>query len=126
LLVIDGHESHNSLEFNEYYTENNIITLYMPSHSSHLLQPLNIGCFAPLKAVYGREVEDLIRNYINHVTNLEFLPAFKVVFNMTFIEENITAGFRGAGLVLYNLEAVISKLNIRLKTPTPPPEEELP
>jgi hypothetical protein len=76
--------------------------------------------------VYGCEVEDLIYNYINYITNLEFLPAFKVAFNVIFIEENITAGFYRAGLVLYNLEVVILKLNIRLKTPTPPPKEELP
>ncbi|KAF2192836.1 CENP-B protein, partial [Zopfia rhizophila CBS 207.26] len=49
LLVINGHESHNSLEFQQLCKEKNIITLYMPSHSSHLLQPLNVGCFGPLK-----------------------------------------------------------------------------
>jgi DDE superfamily endonuclease len=48
----------------------------MPSHSSHLLQPLDVGCFTPLKQAYGRQIEDLIRNHINYVTNLEFLPAF--------------------------------------------------
>jgi DDE superfamily endonuclease len=76
LLVIDGHESYNSLEFNKYYTENNIITLYIPLYSSYLLQPLNISYFIPLKAAYGREVEDLIYNYINYITNLEFLMLF--------------------------------------------------
>lgn len=54
LLVIDGHESHNSLKFQQYCKDNKIITLCMPPHSSHLLQPLNVGCFAPLKKAYGR------------------------------------------------------------------------
>lgn len=49
LLIIDGHESHHSADFEAYCKENNIITLYIPPHSSHLLQPLNIGCFRPLK-----------------------------------------------------------------------------
>jgi hypothetical protein len=31
--------------------------------------------------------------------------------------ENIKAGFRGAGLVLYNLDAILLKLNVRLQTP---------
>jgi hypothetical protein len=30
------------------------------------------------------------------------------------------AGFRGAGLVPYDPEAVLSKLDVRLRTPTPP------
>ena len=52
----------------------------MPAHSSHILQPLNVGCFAPLKQAYGRQVEGLIRLHINHVTKLEFLPAFKQAY----------------------------------------------
>jgi hypothetical protein len=34
-----------------------------------------------LKRAYSREVESLIRHHINHITKLEFLPAFKAAFN---------------------------------------------
>jgi len=37
LLILDGHESHISVEFQQYCQENNIITLRMPPHSSYLL-----------------------------------------------------------------------------------------
>ena len=47
LLVLDGHESHHSAEFELYCKEKNIITLCMPPHSSHILQPLDVGCFSP-------------------------------------------------------------------------------
>jgi len=120
LLIIDGHESHRSLEFEEICKENNIITLCMPAHSSHLLQPLDVGCFAPLKKAYGRQIEELMRNYINHVTKLEFLPAFKAAFYNSITKSNICAGFRGAGLVPLDPEAVLSKLDVRLRTPSPP------
>ncbi|KAF2788191.1 hypothetical protein K505DRAFT_329110, partial [Melanomma pulvis-pyrius CBS 109.77] len=50
----------------------------------HLLQPLN--------------VESLICSYINHVTKLEFLPAFKAAFEQLITKSNICASFRGAGL----------------------------
>ena len=65
LLVLDGHGSHHSLEFQELCKENNIYTLCMPPHSSHLLQPLDVGCFSPLKRAYSREVESLIRRLVN-------------------------------------------------------------
>ena len=81
LLVLDGHESHHSLEFQDFCKENNIYTLCMPPHSSHLLQPLDVGCFSPLKRAYSREIESLIRNYINYITKLEFLPAVKAAYN---------------------------------------------
>ena len=80
LLILDGHESHHSLGFQELCKENNIYTLCMPPHSSHLLQPLDVGCFSPLKRAYSREIEALIRHHINHITKLEFLPAFKAAF----------------------------------------------
>ena len=92
----------------------------MPPHSSHLLQPLNIGCFSPLKRAYSREVESLIRNHINHITKLEFLPAFKAAFNQSFTAANIYLAFQGVGLVPLQPDAVLSKLDVQLRTPTPP------
>jgi DDE superfamily endonuclease len=126
LLIIDGHGSHTTLKFIDFCKEHNIVTLCMPSHSSHLLQPLDVGCFAPLKRAYGKQVEDLMRNSINHITKLEFLPAFRAAFNVSIIPDNIRGAFRGAGLIPFNPDTVISKLNIKFKTPTPPPAEDLP
>jgi hypothetical protein len=120
LLILDGHESHHSLEFQELCKENNIYTLCMPPHSSHLLQPLDVGCFSPLKRAYSREIETLIRHHINHITKLEFLPAFKVAFQRSFTSANICSAFRGAGLVPLQPDVVLSKLDVQLCTPPPP------
>ncbi|RYO14570.1 hypothetical protein AA0113_g12483 [Alternaria arborescens] len=91
----------------------------MLPHSSHILQPLDVGCFSPLKRAYSREVEALIRHYINHITKLEFLPAFKAAFDRSFTLANICSAFRGAGLVPLQPDAVLSKLDVQLRTPTP-------
>src|SRR6478735_6265262 len=123
LLILDGHESHHSVVFERYCKENKIITLCMPPHSSHLLQPLDVGCFSVLKKVYGREIEHLIRCSINHVSKTEFFPAFYAAFQATMTEENIKAAFRGARLVPLDLEHVVSKLDVQLRTPTPVEEE---
>ena len=53
LLLLDGHESHNSTDFELYCKENNIITLCMLPHLSNLLQSLDTGCFGSLKLAYG-------------------------------------------------------------------------
>ena len=42
-----------------------------------------------------------------------------------FTAENVRAGFRGAGLVPHNPDAVLSKLDVRLRTPTPPQPGDL-
>ena len=94
----------------------------MPPHSSHLLQPLDIGCFAVLKKAYGREIEHLIRRSITYISKTEFFPAFYAAFQSAMTEQNIKGGFRGAGLAPFNPEVVISKLDVQLRTPTPPEE----
>ncbi|EMT65575.1 hypothetical protein FOC4_g10001844 [Fusarium odoratissimum] len=126
LLILDGHESHHSADFERYCKDNKIITLCMPAHASHLLQPLDVGCFAVLKKAYGREIEHLIRCSITHISKTEFFPAFYAAFKATFTESNIRGGFRGAGLSPFDPEKVISKLDVQLRTPTPPEEAAKP
>ncbi|RKK90403.1 hypothetical protein BFJ68_g16457 [Fusarium oxysporum] len=123
LLILDGHESHHSADFETYCEENNIITLCIPPRSSHLLQPLDIGRFEPLKKAYGREIEHLIGCSITHVSKTEFSPAFYAAYQATMTESNIKGGFRGAELVPLDPESIISKLDVKLRTPTPIEEE---
>jgi hypothetical protein len=123
LLILHGHESHHSADFEIYCEEHKIITLCMPPHSSHLLQPLDVGCFGLLKKAYGREIEHLIRCSIIHVSETEFFPAFYAAFQATMTEENIRAAFRGAGLIPIDPERIVLKLDIQLRTPTPVEEE---
>ena len=91
----------------------------MPPHSSHLLQPLDVGCFRPLKQAYGRQVKDLMRMHINHVSKLEFLYSFREAFFASMTEKNIQGGFAGSSLMPYDLERVLSKLDVKLRTLTP-------
>jgi hypothetical protein len=93
----------------------------MPPHSSHLLQPLDVVPYSLLKRHYGDKISLLARSRVHHISKETFLPAFKVAFEKTFTQENVCAGFRGAGLVPHDPEAVLSKLDVRLHTPTPPP-----
>lgn len=91
----------------------------MPTHLSHLLQLLNVGYFALLKKAYRKQIEDLIRSRINYITKLEFLLVFKAAFKAAFTKEYIVSIFRGARLVLLDLEAVLSKLDIKIRILTP-------
>jgi hypothetical protein len=124
LLIIDGHESHCSIDFQDRCKEKKIIALCMPPHSSHLLQPLDVACFSPLKRAYGDEISALARDRIHHINKQTFLPAFKVAFKKAFTRENACAGFRGAGLCPHDPQAVLSKLDVQLRTQTPPQQDD--
>ena len=65
----------------------------MPPYLSHLLQLLDVGYFSPLKRGYGRQIEGLIRDGINHITKLKFLPAFRAAYDQSTTKDNICASF---------------------------------
>jgi hypothetical protein len=89
----------------------------MLAYLSHLLQPLDVACFALLKRRYGDVILGLACNCTSYISKETFLPAFKTAFEQSITKENIRAGFRGAGLVLYDLQAVLSKLDVVVQTP---------
>ena len=45
LLIQDGHVSHMSVELIELARANNIHLSCLPSHTTHILQPLDVGVF---------------------------------------------------------------------------------
>ena len=118
LLILDGHSSHATADFDHFCTERKIIPLYMPPHSSHLLQPLDISCFGPLKHYYGQKIREMAQNGIHTIDKIDFLSIYSKVYANTFSKTNIQSGFGAAGLIPLKPERVLAKLHI--KTPTPP------
>lgn len=119
LLILDGHGSHATPEFDQFCTDNKIITLCMPAHTSHLLQPLDVGCFSPLKTLYGHEVAELARQSIYHVDKLDFMSIYKTIRGQALSPSNVQAGFQATGLLPYCPERVLPSLTV-VRTPSPP------
>jgi hypothetical protein len=120
LLILDGHGSHLTPQFDQLCSENNVIPICMPAHSSHKLQPLDIGYFAPLKKAYKTSINQKARLGVSHIDKFDFLKAFPAARKSAFQPETIRNSFAGAGLVPFNPDRVLSQLKIQLKTPTPP------
>jgi hypothetical protein len=116
LLILDGHGSHLTPEFETFYKENRIITLCIPPHTSHLLQPLDVGCFGPLKTAYGWLVVDLARRQIFHIDKTDFLAMYYQARTLIFSEKTIKNAFKATGIAPFNPEYVLSKL---VATPSP-------
>jgi hypothetical protein len=120
MLILDGHGSYLTAEFDQTCTKNNIIPVCMPPHSSHLLQPLDVSCFAVLKQQYGQLVEQRMRLRFNHIDKIDFLIAFPEARIMAYKAKTIQNGFRATGLVPFNPDQVYQQLTVQLKTLTPP------
>ena len=74
LLIVDGHNSHFSMEFLHFCNENRIELFCLPPHTTHILQPLDVGLFAPLQSYYGHRVEEYLRLTGEAITKRNFLP----------------------------------------------------
>ena len=124
LLILDSYSSHTTLEFDLFCKDHLIITLCMPPYSSHLLQPLDVGCFAVLKRLYGQQIQEFMWNGVNHIDKQDFLTAYHSAYIEAMSSANIQSSFAATGLVPYNPMRVLSDLHTQFKTPTPPPSSQ--
>ncbi|KAF5327341.1 hypothetical protein D9619_003974 [Psilocybe cf. subviscida] len=56
LLILDSHNSHCTYKFIKHANDHKIIILCLPSHTTHKLQPCDVGVFGPLAAAWKKEV----------------------------------------------------------------------
>ena len=49
LLIFDGHVSHITLEIVNSAKKNNVHIICLPSHTTNVLQPLDVAVFKPVK-----------------------------------------------------------------------------
>jgi DDE superfamily endonuclease len=59
ILLLDGHGSHISIDFLWECKQNNVHLVFLPPHSSHVLQPLDLSCFSPTKTRYRSQITEL-------------------------------------------------------------------
>ena len=56
LLIVDGHSSHVNWGFVNLADSLQILLLVLPPHTTHRLQPLDVGLFSPLANAYSKEL----------------------------------------------------------------------
>ena len=61
LVLYDGHSSHVGVPLIEWARDHRIILMVLPPHSSHLLQPLDVGLFGPLKLAFSSQCSEFMR-----------------------------------------------------------------
>ena len=73
VLICDGHDSHISAAFVRHCMANNIWILLLPPHSSHLLQPLDVGIFGPLEKAISVESDKIFRTGASRIQKVRWL-----------------------------------------------------
>ena len=57
LLLLDGHNLHVTLEVVAMAKNSGLDVISLPSHTFHVLQPLDVSCFKPFKIAF-RQIRD--------------------------------------------------------------------
>ena len=107
ILINDGLATYESLEVLTFCHDNNIILCRLPSHTSHKLQPCDVGVFSPLKTVYREQVEQLFRGGANTVGKQHFTLLYNRARNAAFTPGNIKSAWRKTGLFLFDPDHVL-------------------
>ena len=76
LLICDGHDSHISGSFISHCMQNRISILILPSHTSHVLQPLDVAVFGPLKKRLTTALSHLNEAQLTRIQKVEWLAAY--------------------------------------------------
>jgi hypothetical protein len=113
LLILDGHTSHISIEFVQYCQNHKIVLLCLPPHSTHYLQPLDVGIFGPLAQAYRTLVSQGSIYGARRIDQLQFLQYYQLARKT--ITRNVASAWRGAGLVPFKPDSILQRL--RPKSP---------
>ena len=111
LLICDGHDSHISAEFIRHCIANRIVLLLLPPHCSHLMQPLDVGVFFPLKQAIGTSLDRSFRTGIGRLQKIEWFQCFIKARAKAVNKQNIQGGWRGAGIYPINPWKVLVKIS---------------
>jgi len=124
LLIVDGHGSHTSDLFMATCYLNNVYLLFLPAHTSHILQPLDLGSFSSLKAAYRRFVgEYTAETDKSKLGKAKFLEFYAEARKIGLREQCIRSGWKATGLYPKNVRKPLGSrwVVVRERLSTPPP-----
>jgi hypothetical protein len=137
ILVLDGHGSHVTGGFIAHCMDYKIVLLRLPPHTSHVLQPLDVGIFKPLKTYLSSKLDPTIRTQVARLQKPEWVDAYVEARAAAFTPGNIWRAWRGAGLFPFNpdrvlrhirppVSSVVSSAVLRVPSTPQTPESSIP
>ncbi|KAJ3454459.1 hypothetical protein MRS44_018353 [Fusarium solani] len=110
LLLMDGFSAHEDPDFLWYCKMFDITAFQLPSHTSHLTQPLDVGVYQHLKKEQHNALTDFIIGGGLRMTRFEFLNMWDRMYRAAFLSCHIYTGFQKSGLWPPNREVVLASL----------------
>lgn len=109
-MIYDGHGSHLTYYTARQAMDNGIILLCLPPNTSHALQPLDVGVFAPLKKIWKDVLKTWYRESRQRNVSKATFPFLLKRLSNFLKPVNAVKGFVGCGLFPVNKEKVKHKI----------------
>jgi DDE superfamily endonuclease len=125
LLILDGHGSHIDIDFLWLCKQHSIQLLYLPAHSSHVLQPLDLAPFSVAKSSYRHQIQELASlNDAAPIKKERFITCYKNAREAGLTERVIRAGWLATGLSPFNINKVLNSSQVSQRPTTPIPQQQ--
>lgn len=100
VLIVDGHYSHTrNISVIDKARDNGVIIVCLPPHSTHKLQPLDVGFMGPLKTYYAQAVEAWLKSHPGRtLTHYQVASVLSTAYARAATIENAVNAFRKTGI----------------------------
>lgn len=107
IVFMDGHTSHINYTVSDFCMTHGIILYCFPAHASHILQPLDVSVFGPLKKAWNKSIESFKLQYKIAMTRNNFFQVFdKAWISAINSPNNVISGFKSTGLIPFDVDNV--------------------
>ena len=113
LLILDGHGSHLKSPFIGFCIQHAIDLMVLPSHSSHMTQPLDVGIFGPLKRELTSYADKSAVFNAGRISKSEWATNLVKARKKAMSKDNIMVGWKNTGL------SPFAPFRVLRKVPTP-------
>ena len=83
LLLKDGHASHTTIEVIELARASNVHILCLPAHTTHVLQPLDVGGFKSFKSHFSKACSKYMSQHPGRVVTADKLALLSLRHGLT-------------------------------------------
>lgn len=106
VLIFDGHYSHLTLKAVQLAIQNDIHLLCLPSHCTHILQPLDIYTLRYLKQQWKQLLWERTKKTTRILEKKEFVHLFRSLYDYALIPAHCSTAFAKAGIYPYDPRVV--------------------
>lgn len=107
VVFLDGHSSHLSIQLSRFCREKEIIVVCLYPNTTHILQPLDVALFHPLKCKWKKMVHSWrIENNGREIRKMDVPTVLNKLITENSFSSTIINGFKVCGLFPFNSENV--------------------